>query len=569
MKINRIIAVIASAGLLASCNSLLDKSPLGSLAVENYYTTEEEVNTAVLGVYHVFMTENFGLYHYLHVGDNLSDDSELGNSRSDGLAWAGNAKSLVQYNILTTNSYACNNTWNQDWQVVTKSNYIIENAEKNNIPNKELYIAEAKFLRSYVYFDMAAQLGGLPLVDHILTAEEFYMPRASMEDTWEFVEKGFIEAAEGLPTSWESANTGRATKGTALAMLARAYVYHASFNKSQATWQKAYDTIKQIVDAGYYQLMPNFADVFKYENRNNKELCFSIQFWFTVTGWGDGNDGNMMSFYGRDAGVKKSDLTDPSVLDNLLGPGTYDWVYSTMKKEKVFVDEAGEPRGYDKKMTGWSLHCPTWDLYNAFEEGDPRRAATIIERGEVFDGFTHFNLSSPSGFQSKKEYCPMQYRYDPGNEDNLGMNLIVLRYADILLYMAEACNELGKSSEALQYLEMVRARARNSGSDPSVLPRITETDQAKLREIIWHERRVELAMEYNRYYDLARTGRLYETMKKYYETYETESTPAPYNSGQNKGKFVQEYHVHMPISNQALQASVYNGVQTLEQNPGY
>ena len=271
MKLNRILAVAASALLLASCNSLLEKSPLGSLAVENYYTTEDEVNTAILGVYHVFMTENFGLYHYLHVGDNLSDDSELGNSRCPGLAWAGNAKSLVQYNILYTNSYACNNTWNQDWQVVTKSNYIIENAEKNDVPNKDLYIAEAKFLRSYVYFDMAAQLGGLPLVDHILSSEEYYAPRASMEDTWKFVEQGFIEAAEGLPTSWNSANTGRATKGTALSMLARTYVYHASYNKSQETWQKAYDTIKQIVNAGYYQLLPNYADIFKYENRNNKE----------------------------------------------------------------------------------------------------------------------------------------------------------------------------------------------------------------------------------------------------------------------------------------------------------
>ena len=576
MKLNRIIAVFASVLLLSSCNYLLEKSPLGSLAVENYYTTEEEVNTAVLGVYHVFMTENFGLYHYLHVGDNISDDSELGNSRSDGLAWAGNAKSLVQYNILTTNSYACNNTWNQDWQVVTKSNYIIENAEKNDIPNKDLYIAEAKFLRSYVYFDMAAQLGGLPLVDHILTPEEFYMPRASMEDTWSFIEQGFTEAAAGLPTSWDSANTGRATKGTALAMLARTYVYHASYDKKQETWQKAYDALKQVIDGGYFQLLPNFGDVFKYENRNNKEICFSIQFWFTVTGWGDSNDGNMMSFYGRDAGVKLSDLysTDPSVpnnkiLDDLLGPGTYDWVYNTMKEEGVFVDANGEPRGYDKKMTGWSLHCPTWDLYNAFEEGDPRRGYTIIERGEKFDGFTHFNLSSPSGFQSKKEYCPMEYRYDPGNEDNLGMNLIVLRYAYILLYMAETCNELGKGSEALQYLEMVRARARNSGSDPNVLPRITETDQAKLRELIWHERRVELAMEYNRYYDLSRTGRLYETMKKYYETYEVDSVPAPYNSGQKKGINVQPYHVHMPISNQAIQASVYDGVQTLTQNEGY
>ena len=568
MKINKLILIAASALMLGSCNGLLEKTPLGSLAVENYYKTEDQLNTAVLGVYHVFMTENFGLYHYLHVGDNLSDDSELGNSRSPGLAWAGNAKSLVQYNILPNNSYACNNTWNQDWQVVTKSNYIIENAIKNDVKNKELYIAEAKFLRSYVYFDMAAQLGGLPIVDHILSSEEYYNPRASMEETWAFVEKGFEDAIPDLPVEWGAGNLGRATKGTALAMLARAYIYHASFNKSQETWQKAYDACKAVIDGGYFKLLDNYADIFKYENRNNKEIVFAIQFWTTVSGWGDSNDGNMMSFYGRDAGVSLTDL-DPeaSTLDKDFGEGTYDWVYNTMKKEGVFVDDKGEPTAYFKRMTGWSLHCPTWDLYNEFEEGDPRRAATIIEKGEVFDGFTHFNLSSPSRLQSKKEYCPMKYRTDLSNEDNLGMNLIVLRYSDILLYMAEACNELGKSSEALEYLEMVRARARKSAASANVLPKVTVTDKAALRDAIYHERRVELAMEYNRYYDLARTGRLYDTMKAYYEKYE--STPNEYNSGQDKGKYVQPYHVHMPISRQAIEASFYNGEFTLEQNPGY
>lgn len=569
MKLNKLSIVAASALLLGSCNGLLEKNPLGNLAVENYYTTEAEVNTAILGVYHVFMTENFGLYHYLHVGDNISDDSELGNSRSDGLAWAGNAKSLVQYNILYNNSYACNNTWNQDWQVVTKANYIIENAEKNNVKNKEMYIAEAKFLRSYVYFDMAAQLGGLPIVDHILTAEEYYKPRATMEDTWTFIEEGFKEAAAGLPKEWGASNTGRATKGTALAMLARTYVYHASYNKKAETWKLAYDALKELIDGKYYQLEANYEDVFDFENRNNKEICFSIQFWTTVSGWGDSNDGNMMSFYGRDAGVKLKDLNkETSELDALLGPGTFEWVYNTMKKEGVFVNGEGEPTAYPKKMTGWSLHCPTLDLYNAFEEGDPRRAATIIERGEVYDGFTHFNLSSPSGFQSKKEYTPMRFRTDESNEDNLGKNLIVLRYSDMLLYMAEACNELGNSTEALIYLEMVRGRARNCAASPDVLPVITETNQAKLRDIIYHERRVELAMEYNRYYDLARTGRLYETMKAYYQKYETDPSLPGY-SGQDKGKLVQEYHIHMPISRQALEASVYDGVQTLEQNPGY
>lgn len=308
MKTHKYIAAALGIVLTCACNDLLEKKPLVNLAVENYYTTETEAKTALMGIYHIFMTENFGLYHYLHIGDNLSDDSQLGNSRSDGVAWAGNAKSLIQFNILPTNSYAGNNTWNQDFQVVTNANYLIESVTRNNIPNAEKYIAEAKFLRSYVYFDMARQFGGLPLVDHILTYEEYYTPRATDDETWRFIEQGFKDAAEGLPESWDAANIGRATKGAALAMLARTYVYHASYSKKQEDWQNAYDTIKELEKNAWFDLEPRYADIFDMEKQNGQEIIFSIQFRTSHTGWGDANDGNMMCFYGHDAGIKLADL---------------------------------------------------------------------------------------------------------------------------------------------------------------------------------------------------------------------------------------------------------------------
>lgn len=563
MKLYKLCAA-AAAGIMvfSSCNDLLEKKPLVTLAVENYYTTEEEAETALMGIYHVFMTENFGLYHYLHIGDNMSDDSQLGNSRSDGVAWAGNAKSLVQFNILPTNSYAGRNTWNQDFQVITNANYLIENVQKNNIPNAEKYVAEAKFLRSYVYFDMTRQFGGLPLVDHILSYEEYYTPRSTEEETWQFVEQGFIDAAAGLPEEWDAANTGRATKGAALAMLARTYIYHASFNNSPETWQKAYDTIKQVEQGGWYSLEPNYADIFDMEHQNGREIIFSIQFRTSHTGWGDSNDGNMLAFYGHDAGIKTADLDKSKTT---LSAEQFEFVYNKMLEEfPTNINDDGTPKPYMKKWTGWSLHCPTLDLVNEFEKGDPRLAATVIAPNEFYDGHTHFNLSSDSGYQSKKEYVPFSYRTEESNEDDLCRNMIILRYGNLMLYMAEACCQLGKSGEALQYLEMVRSRARNSADDTNVLPKVTVTDKTALLEAIYHERRVELGMEYDRYWDLARTGRAGKVMKAYYAKYGDD------NSHQNKGKnFVEGTHEHLPIPQQAIDASVYNGVQTLEQNPGY
>ena len=111
---------------------------------------------------------------------------------------------------------------------------------------------------------------------------------------------------------------------------------------------------------------------------------------------------------------------------------------------------------------------------------------------------------------------------------------------------------------------MVRGRARSNSDDPDVLPKVTTTNQEELRNAIYHERRVELALEYERYFDLARTGRLYDVMKAYYEKYGNDI------SGFEKGKNVKKgVHEHMPIPQNAINASLYQGVVTLEQNPGY
>lgn len=558
--------LISAAGLLlAACNGVLDKKPLVNLAVENYYTTEEQAYTAIIGLYHTIKIGEIGTYHYIHVGDNLSDDTEIGNSRSDGVKWAGNELTMMRYDILPTNSYSGNTLWNYYFSTITSANYAIENISKNDIPNAARYIAEAKFLRSFAYFDLTRQFGGLPLVDHILSYEEYFTPRSSEEDTWKFVEQGFLEAIPDLPVSWESASTGRATKGAALAMLARTYIYHASFNKSQETWQKAYDTIKEIEQGNYFRLESDFSRIFAMDNQNGPECCFSIQFATSHTGWGNANDGYNSAFYGHDFGITTTDL-DPNAttLHDYYGEDIYDFVYNKMLEEFPWnVNEDGSPKAYLKKWTGWSLHSPTLDLVNAFEPGDPRLAATVIAPNEFYDGHTHFNLSSYSRYQGKKEYVPFEWRTEESNEDDLPRNQIVLRYANILLYMAEACNELGKTAEALEYLEKVRGRARSNSSDPNVLPKVTTTNQAELREAIYHERRVELALEYDRYFDLARTGRLYETMKAYYAKYSGD------RSKLEKGKNVQPFHNHMPIPQRAIDASLYNGTYTLEQNPGY
>src|SRR5690606_30952173 len=146
-------------------------------------------------------------------------------------------------------------------------------------------------------------------------------------------------------------------------------------------------------------------------------------------------------------------------------------------------------------------------LVAALEAGDPRLDATILFRGETTpqgDVIPPVSETNINPMFNEKSYVPFS-RHVAGYKEGADQYIRVIRYADVLLMNAEANNELGNTGAALESLEAVRARAR--GGDPGVLPQVTTTDQEQLRQAIWHERRVELAMEYDRYFDVIRQGR--------------------------------------------------------------
>lgn len=192
---------------------------------------------------------------------------------------------------------------------------------------------------------------------------------------------------------------------------------------------------------------------------------------------------------------------------------------------------------------GWGFNRPSDDLVASYERSDPRRDATILYVGEVLPDGSDIVQDNPNMINERynqKAWVPEH----PGNLGNGPGNIRVLRYADVLLMAAEALNENGKSAQALPYLNEVRARARGNRN---VLPDITTTDQNELREIIWRERRSELAMEQHRWFDLLRQDRADEVMKAL-------------------GKdFVEGKHELLPIP--ATEIDLSGGL--IQQNPGY
>lgn len=533
MKLYKSIICAVAGLVLVGCKGFLDKTPLVNMAAETYYSSEAELNTAAIGIYSYMQRENFQIGHYLIIGDGCSDDSDLGNDRSEAYSWLGGAAKACQDFSVPLNNGQAGQMWGLAWPMINAATQLVEKGKDSGLNNADWYVGEAHFLRAFAYFNLITQYGGMPIVDHILQYSEYYDPaiaaRKSAAETWAFIEKDLKAAAEKVPAKWGSENTGRITKGAALSLLAKSYIY-------QAKWQEAYDTIKSIETANYYSLEPVFEHIFDLQHQNGQECIFAIQHCISGTGWSDANEGSILIFYEHDAGLSEADIASGNF------PG-----------EKV----------YEKYQVGWSMHCPTMDLINAFEPGDPRLDATVIKPKEVFDGHIHYNLSSDNGYQSKKYYVKFDERSKDDQSDH-NKNIIIIRYADILLFMAEACNELGKSDEALKYLEMVRGRARSNSTDPSVLPAVTTTNKEELRNAIWHERRVELAMEYQRFYDLARQGRVGDVMINFYNKYKEDDGSG--KKGTIKGKnFVKGKNELWPINPSRITASK----DILTQNPGY
>lgn len=499
--------------LFTACSEeFLDKKPLVQSSAESFYSNESEANAAIIGIYSILQNEGSQIGPFLIVGDDCSDNCDLGNNKSEAFSWlGGTAKQLLTFQALSSN-WVSNALWTQGWRGVTWATQAIERiAENPNIPESKRaqFTGEAHFLRGLYYFYMVRQYGRLPIVDHTLTYDEYYTPRATIEKTWEFISSDFAKAAELLPekSAYAGQDLGRATRGAANSLLGISYMY-------QKKYQEAYDALKKVVDSGEYGLQPVYADCFTLEHENGIESIFEIQHSVSGTGWADANEGTILSFYEHDA--------DPD--DNI------------------------------KWHNGWSMHCPTQDLVDAYEPGDPRLGATIIFPNEFFDGRINKNTASSTGYQSKKWYVPYAQRSQTDQSD-CGKNIIFTRYADVLLFMAEAANELNKPGEALQYLEMVRARARASATLPDVLPQVTDSGKDNLRVTIWKERRVEFACEGQRFWDLVRQGRAGQVMRAY---------AAKYNSykGQN---FVDGVSEVVPIPRD--QVDISNG--TMEQNPGY
>jgi len=443
------------------CSDFLERSPLG----EN---TEDDapggsLDGQVFAIYTLMRNYNitagipaFAIHNF------RSEDSEKGSDAGDG---SDQAAMFDDFQYVTNNGVV-KGYWEHNYKIIYQCNSVIDAIVSNNlqddgsIRNK----GEALFFRAYCYFNLVRAFGDVPLVTfRVNDASEANVPKTTIEEIYKQIDADLAEATELLPERWNG-YIGRITWGAARSLHARTYMMRND-------WVNMYAAAKDVMDSGIYNLSTPYDKIFTDDGENSGESVFELQCTSTPS---MPNSGDIGSQFAQVQGVR----------------GAGEW------------------------NLGWGWHMATTEMGKAFEEGDPRKDATLLYfRRSNDEPITAENTNKPYGespvstamgaFYNKKAYSDPAKRAIYTN-DGFWINIRLIRYSDVVLMAAEAANELGNTSVAKDNLELVRSRAR--GENSAVLPIVNSTDQNILRDAIRHERRVELGLEFDRFYDLVRWG---------------------------------------------------------------
>ena len=490
--------------VLSSCNKeWLNPAPENLASNDDStFTDPQNAQRFVNAAYANLLTWDQSSFAWIGVTSITSDDADKGSSPGD-IGTDKDQLDNLTYNATTPSFYTM---WSSNFLGVSYCNHAIENVPLFPVEEtlKTRYIAEARFLRAYYYFNLVRMFGNVPKLDKVINYQdpaqrEPAYRQLPADSIYAFIKSDLEFALKNLPrnTEYGAQDLGRATKGAAAGLLAKVSMYRKE-------WNRAYSLTDSIINGsvGNYALATDYATIFREAGENSPESLFEIQ----------------------SSGLENSSIRQYSQVQGI--------------KEGAFNVPTGQV------FQGWGFNTPTQDLYNAYSQGDVRRDATIISVGNtLFDGVRVVSAYNPR--YNYKAYTSITRETWGGKTDFASTNIRILRMGEIYLIRAEAANELANTSVALSSVNAVRARAR--GGNPNVVPDIATTNQSELRQAIWNERRLELAMEHDRFFDLVRTGRAAEVFKAH---------------GKN---FVIGKHELFPIPQNEIRASE----NKLAQNPGY
>lgn len=474
-KLLTILTLAATLGFTTSCEDFLTEEVRGQQNLDTYFASIDDAESYLTGCYQALTHGGWWQINTVWLlSEMCSDDAWMGNttqSQSDYI-------SLAHYQGNGASNGPISNFWQYRYKGILRCNIGIERIAGLDVEDTETrdrLVAEARFLRAYYYFELVRNFGGVPLITGFLMPEEITgITRASEEETYAFIEEDLQAAAEVLPqrSEYSASDMGRATRGAALGLLGKVYLY-------QEKWEEAHDVLKTVIDEGEYQLLPEFGMVWDLDYDNSVESLFEVQYIYHST----------LALGGSLA----------TVTGCRNGPGDgWSWCQPTANLEQAFID-AG-----DTERLRWTIiktgctEIAGEDDFDQFVDNS-KDMSSYEDYLERYGWDPECYIIDPSQHKSariiRKYFLPIADRPEVYNTDKSPLNHRILRYADVLLMYAEACNELGDDNNARTALNQVRTRAG--------LPQVTGTGTA-LRDAIRLERRLELAFEQSRLYDIRR-----------------------------------------------------------------
>lgn len=501
---------------LVSCSSdFLDRKPLDQVVSTNFYQTEDDAMEALVSVYDAMgyqSSPGVAWAPFVTMSDILSDDSYAGGAdANDGI----DEDELNKFNIPTTSKLA-HSIWLKNYVGVYRANLLLERIGEIDATEdfKNRIIGECKFFRAYFYFELVRFFENIPLLTATIKGpSEYAQEQNSPEEVYNQIALDLLESAQALPEVLESQERARITKWGAQALLGRVYlfyngVYGMDMQAGDITVDriKALELLEDVINNSGHELLENYADIFRVYSE------FSVE----------------------------------SVLEVSHGdsPPWWDWGYLRGSEGNLAAQMQG-PRvtGSQNWNRGWSFAPVSQNLVNAMN-GDPRLSSTVLMQEEL-DGSLGIGYQH-TGYYSKKYTSDAEHWGSDGQlEHNRTCNFRVIRFSDVLLMAAE----LG-SANAQEYLDRVRNRVG--------LPSIPATP-----ENIFDERRLELALEGIRYFDVIRKGMAFAE-----STLSLEGVRGPNYEGDQQifdVKFNTSTRGFMPIPQTEMDLS--NGV--FMQNDGY
>mgnify|MGYP002575043864 FL=1 len=457
MKLKYNLIAIALLGFsFSSCSDFLEQNPQTDLSENDFYKTADDILSAVNGAYSSLQEGD--IYGNWYVFGEIPSD----NTRNQLSGSVTTQNEFDQFYIDTQNSMIAN-FWKAAYKVINRTNTILGRIDGIEI-NTELanrYKLECKFIRALMYFNLVRVYGDVPLVlKEISISESYDILREPKENVYNQIIADLKEAQD-LPVSYSTAEDGRATQGAAKALLANVYMTLHKYAEAETI-------LAEIINSGRYSLLENtpgslnidgYKNVFSPVNHNSKEGIFEIQ--FLKGGYGEGSN------YANNFAPENSGT-------NVVAVGG----------------------------TGGN-NIPEMDIYNAYEEGDLRRDFSM--------SLGYYDNRKNNEWVESRYVC--KFMDVPYQNNDASNNYPVIRYADVILMYAEALNQNGKTAEACRYLNMTRRRGFGYQTTETSPVDLQTTDKAQFALMVEQERRVELAFENHRWFDLIRTGRAVEVMR--------------------------------------------------------